>query len=141
MSLCSPVSCQMDSVSDLLVPSPTLVSLSAATASSYPQPCLSTEQPLLLAPLKILIRRTPSTRIWIMLHVQKIRSAHFGIVMVDGEVLILDPSAGGLVGPISPSALGARVAGIAAKFLPFSMQGSEISLVTLFSYLKLPFFP
>ena len=84
----------MDSVSNLLVPSPTLVSPSAATTSIYPQPCFNTEQPL-LAPLKILIRKTPSGQVWIMFNVQKIRSPHFGIVVVGGVVLILDPFAGG----------------------------------------------
>ena len=130
----------MDSVSNLLFTSPTLVSLSAATTSIHLQPCLNTEQPL-LAPLKILIRKTPSARIWIMFNVQKSRSPHFGIVVVGGVVLILDPSAGGLGGPISPSALEVRASGLVAKFLPFSTQGSEISLVTSFSFLRLPLLP
>lgn len=112
----------MDSVSNLLVPSPTLVSLSTATTSIYPQPCLNPEQPL-LAPLKILIRKTPSARIWIMFNVQKIRSPRFGIVVVGGVVLILDPFAGGLEGPISPSALEVRASGLVAKFLAFFNTG------------------
>lgn len=114
MSFYSRLSCQMDDVSNLHVPSPTLLSLSLLLRL-----CLDTEQPLPLAPLKTSQTRRHLPASGSTHATRKIGPPHCGREGGGGAVLILDPVAGRPEGPGSPSALGARAAGQSSKILPF----------------------
>ena len=85
----------MDSVSNLLVLSSTLVSLSAATTSIYPQRHLYAGQPFLRASLINSIRKTVC-----LLRDPCLKD--FALEVVGSEVLILDPSAGCQQDPGAP---------------------------------------
>lgn len=130
MSFYSPLSCQMDNVSNLLVPSPTLLSLSLLLCL-----CLDTEQPLPLAPLKTSQTRRHLPASGSTHAMRKIGPPHCGREGGGGAVLILDPVAGRLGDPGAPVPWGRELLARAAKFSPFN-TGSEISLVIEFSFLK-----
>lgn len=104
----------MDSVSHLRVPSPTLVPLSAVAARALLplQRTASLSGSSEIANQKRLCSQTSGSTL-----TEQETRPHV-LEQSDGEgvgVLIPVPAAGRLEGPVSPSALGARTAGLAAK--------------------------